>query len=117
MEIRSGDIQAAKELLRLCYTNALSLVGPMHVNTAKIQFLLGSVLAQLPGNEQEACDLLTKSWETRKKSFGPDSLESNQSRSALVTILTRINDVDGLAKLDEKDDLTISSIPFQQSMR
>lgn len=117
LEIRSGDIQAAKELLRLCYTNALSLVGPVHVNTAKIQFLLGSVLAQLPGKDQEACDLLTKSWETRKKNFGPNSLESNQSRSALVTILTRMNDVDGLAKLDEKDDLTISSIPFQQSMR
>jgi tetratricopeptide (TPR) repeat protein len=119
LEIRSGDYFSANQLLRLCLSNALSLVGPVHVNTAKVQFLLGSVLSQLTGKEEEACDLLSKSLGTRLSIFGPESPEAIQSRSALVTILTRINDVERLDKLDKHPipDNMMSSIPFQQSMR
>jgi hypothetical protein len=85
--MRLGHFTEAESLLRLCLENACKLTGPGHINTAKIQFQLASLLIQTaPDNPIEARDLLTQSLVSRHRVFGPDSRETNQVREALERI-------------------------------
>ncbi len=119
LEVRLGNLVSSEEHLRLCLSNALAIVGPTHINTAKVQYLLGIVLGRQSDREDESRDLFEASYETRLRVLGKDAPETSQSRSALLEILNRLNDTDRLKELSE-DDGVISptiSVPFQQSMR
>jgi len=119
LELRLGNLVSSEEHLRLCLSNALAIVGPTHINTAKVQYLLGIVLGRQSGKEDESRDLFEASYDTRLRALGKDAPETVQSKLALVEILNRLNHADRLKELCE-DDGVISpniSVPFQQSMR
>ena len=119
IELRLGNFLAAEDLLQLCLSNALTIVGPSHINTAKIQYSLGVLLGSHSDRISEARDLLSASYHTRLRFGGKDAFETMQSKSALVEILDRLNDTEGLKRLSEGDNggEAGSSVPFQQSMR
>jgi len=90
-----GNLSAAESLLRLCLENAITIVGPGHVNTAKVQFQLGSLIVQIltqlgvSGEDvritrlNEARELLTQSLISRHRVFAEDSNEIHQTRNIL----------------------------------
>ena len=119
LELRLGNLVSSEKNLRLCVLNALAIVGPTHINTAKVQYLLGLVLGRQSGNTDESRDLLEASFETRLRVLGKDAPETVQSKSALVEILNRLNDTDRLKELSEDDGVIAPtiSVPFQQCMR
>jgi hypothetical protein len=123
LETRLGNCKSAENMFNLCLSSAQSLVGPNHINTARIQYHLGLLLSRQDNREVEAQLLLEKSFKTRLLLLGNAAPETEQSRAALSEILTRRI---GPAKTEEvfkrfekniKDTSNSSALPFQQSMR
>ena len=119
VESRLENFVAAEDLLRLCLSNALAIVGPSHINTAKIQYSLGLVLAKNLGKTSEARELFEASYQTRFRVAGNDAPETVQSKSALLEILNQLGDFESLKKLTSEliPQTAGGSAPFQHSMR
>ena len=67
-----AKLDEAMYAYRIALDNALSLVGPKHINTAKAQLNL----ARITENSTEAKTLTLNAIQTRLEVFGPDSPES-----------------------------------------
>jgi tetratricopeptide (TPR) repeat protein len=118
---RVGRLDEAEAVIRLGLNNAIKLVGPNHINTAKSKHNLAQNLFQRREKIEEAHEFTEDALRIRREIFGSSSAETAET----LVLYSQILSVRGLenessAVLQEaeniSEDLSRSSVPSQQCM-
>lgn len=114
-----GELDKAEEMYRLSLENAITLVGPFHVNTAKEQINLASIILRAGFDLNEARELAENSLRTYMRFYGSEAPQTQSAKSILYSILSRSDSGANIdAILDEIINTQGSEMPpSQQSMR
>lgn len=117
----SGQCSEAENMFRVSLDNAMTLVGPSHINTAKAELSLAVSLVEQEKNFEEAKSLLEKCLVTRRRFFGFNGVETVSALKTYANVLERMGLHDQAREaLSESQNLEVLSAPLapnQQAMR